>query len=385
VSLLLNEEQRMLRDSAQEFLAARSPIAALRALRDRHDARGFDDALWREMAELGWPAAVLPEAHGGLGIGWAGAGALFEQVGRTLAATPLLSTVVLGAGLVEGLGSPAQQADWLPRVAAGQALFALALDETPRHDPGCVGTRAQPSGGGWQLSGEKWFVLDGHVAERLFVVARAGGPGDAPAVFVVDPAAPGVTVERTWMVDSRNAARVRFDAVALGPEALLGAPGQAQPVLEAVLDRARICLAAEALGVIGEAFDRTVAYLKERVQFGVPIGSFQALQHRAARLFVDIELLRSTVAAALEALDQGAPASRELASLAKARAAELSERALNEAVQLHGGIGVTDELDIGLLLKRGRVIQQTFGDAAFHRRRYAALLGFADTAAGAAR
>ena len=375
MSLLLNEEQRMLRDSAAEFLAARSPVAALRRLRDARDARGWDEALWREIADLGWPAAVLPEAHGGLGIGWAGLGAVFEQIGRTLAATPLLSTAVLGAGLIERLGSDAQRDRWLPRIAAGQTVLALALDETPRHDPRRIATRARRDGAGWQLDGEKWFVLDGHVAERLLVVARIDD-GDAPAVFLVDPTARGVQLERTLMVDSRNAARVRFDAVALDADALLGAPGGTEAALDAVLDRARGCLAAEALGVIGEAFDRTVAYLKERVQFGVAIGSFQALQHRAARLYVEIELLKSSVAAALEAFDNDAADAAQLASLAKARASDLSERALNEAAQLHGGIGVTDELDIGLMMKRGRVIQQTFGDGAFHRQRYAALLGF---------
>ena len=380
MSLLLNDEQRMLRDSAAEFLGARSPIAALRKLRDTRDARGYDEALWREIAELGWPAAVLPEAHGGLGIGWAGLGAVFEQTGRTLAATPLLSTVVLGAGLIERLGSEAQREHWLARIAAGQTVLALALDETPRHDPTRIATRARRSGSGWRLDGEKWFVLDGHVAERLLVVARIDDADSADAnlaVFVVDPAAPGVQLERTIMVDSRNAARVRFDGVALPTDALLGAPEATTVALDAVLDRARACLAAEALGVIGEAFDRTVAYLKERTQFGVAIGSFQALQHRAARLFVEIELLKSAVAAALEAFDNDAAEASQLASLAKARAADLSERALNEAAQLHGGIGVTDELDIGLMMKRGRAIQQTFGDGAYHRQRYARLLGFA--------
>ena len=376
MSLLLNEEQRMLRDSAAQFLAARSPISALRALRDTRDARGWDEALWREIAELGWPAAVLPEEHGGLGIGWAGLGAVFEQIGRRLAATPLLSTVVLGAGLIERLGSDAQRTAWLPRIAAGETVLALALDETPRHDPQRIATRARRSASGWQLDGEKWFVLDGHVAERLLVVARIDD-AEALAVFLVDPAAPGVQLERTIMVDSRNAARVRFDAVALAPDALLGTPEATAAALDAVLDRARGCLAAEALGVITEAFERSVAYLKERVQFGVAIGSFQALQHRAARLFVEIELLKSAVAAALEAFDNDAADAGELASLAKARASDLSERALNEAAQLHGGIGVTDELDIGLMMKRGRAIQQTFGDGAYHRRRYAALLGFA--------
>jgi alkylation response protein AidB-like acyl-CoA dehydrogenase len=210
-------------------------------------------------------------------------------------------------------------------------------------------------------------------------VARStGAPGEAHglSLFLVDPRAEGVEVKRSLMADSRNAARVRLSGVRLDGAALLGKADEGYALLDPVLDRARICLAAEALGVIGEVFERTNAYLKERVQFDVAIGSFQALQHRMARLYVDIEMLRSCVAAALEAIDSGSAEVALLASLAKARAADLAERALNEAVQLHGGIGVTDELELGLFVKRGRVIQQTFGDGVFHRDRYANLKGF---------
>lgn len=379
MTLLLNDEQRMLRDSAQEFLAGRSPVAALRAMRDRRDARGYDPDVWAEIVGLGWTAAVLPEAYGGLGVGYKGMGAIFEQVGRTLAATPLLSTVVLGAGLIMEAGSDAQRDLWLPKVGAGEVLFALALEEAPRHDPRRTALSARREQGRWRLDGVKHFVLDGHVADRLIVVARGAGSTGQPAglsLFLVDPSATGVRVERTWMVDSRNAARVNLSGVLVGDDALIGAPGEAFAVLDRVLDRARVCTAAELLGVIAEAFGRTVAYLKERVQFDVPIGSFQALQHRAARLFVEIELLRSSLAGALEAADAGRPDAALLASLAKARASDLSEKALNEAVQMHGGVGVTDALDIGLFVKRARVLQQTFGDGQYHRDRYAQLRGF---------
>ena len=379
MALLLNDEQRLLRDSAQDFLTTRSPVAALRALRDRRDERGYDPQLWHDIAELGWPAATLPEAYGGLGVGYKGLGAVFEQVGRTLAATPLLSTVVLGGGLLTEAGSAAQRDLWLPKIAAGEALFALALEEAPRHDPTHVALRAWREAGHWWLDGDKQFVLDGHVADRLIVVARSSGtPGQQTglSLFLVDPAAAGVQVERTRLVDSRNAARVRFSRVQIGDEALIGVPDEAFAALDHVLDHARACLAAELLGVITEAFERTVAYLKERVQFEVPIGSFQALQHRAARLHVEIELLRSSVAAALEAADADEGRAAELASLAKARASDLSAKALNEAVQMHGGIGVTDDIEIGFFLKRARVLQQTFGDGTYHRDRYAKLLGF---------
>lgn len=379
MTMLLNEEQRLLRDSAEGFLQARSPVAALRRLRDTHDPLGYDRALWGEVAEMGWTAAVVPEAWGGLDFGYKGLGAVFEQAGRTLAALPLLSSVVLGAGLLLEAGSDVQRAAWLPSVVEGQQLLALALEERPRHDPAGVATQAVRSGNGWELSGEKWFVLDGHVADCLIVVARCDRqPGDRAglALFLVDPHAPGVHVERTWMVDAHNAARVRLDRVQVGPEAVLGEPGEGWAALERVLDRARICLAAETLGVVREAFERTVAYLKERIQFDVRIGSFQALQHRAARVYAAIELAHSSVAAALDAIDTASADLPLLASLAKAATADLSEQALNEAVQMHGGIGVTDELDIGLFLKRGRVLQQCLGDGVYHRDRYAALKGF---------
>jgi alkylation response protein AidB-like acyl-CoA dehydrogenase len=390
MSMLLNQEQRLLRDSAQDFLTARAPVSALRQLRDTRDSQGYAPALWREVAEMGWTAMVFPSAYGGLDFGYKALGAVFEQTGRTLAVLPLLSSVVLGGGLLAQAGSDAQRHAWLPGVARGETLLALALEERPRHDPAAVALEARTEGDQWVLDGEKWFVLDGHIAQRLIVVARTSGvAGDRHglSLFLVDPASPGVSVERTIMVDSRNAARVRFAHVRCGPDALLGTCDEGFAPLDAVLDRARICVAAELLGVIREAFASTVAYLKERVQFGVPIGSFQALQHRAARLYAEIELLDSCVAAALASLDATGAADADadaaassstplLASLAKARASDLGERVLNEAVQMHGGIGVTDELDLGLFLKRSRALQQSFGDGAFHRSRYAALRGF---------
>lgn len=382
MSLLMNEEQRLLRDTAREFLGARSPVSVLRRLRDTHDAHGYVPALWREVVDMGWAAAVFPESYGGLEFGYKGLGALFEQMGRTLAALPLMPTVVLGGGLLAEAGSAAQRDKWLPRVIGGETLFALALEERPRHDPATLALSARSEGGQWLLEGEKWFVLDGHVAQQLVVAARtSGAPGERRGVslFLVDAASKGLAIERTTMVDSRNAARVRFEGVRCDAAALVGELGDGYAPLDAVLDRARICAAAELLGVMREAFERTLAYLKERVQFGVPIGSFQALQHRVARLYADIELLDSCVAAALTALDDAA-ATRDqialLASLAKARASDLGERVLNEAVQMHGGIGVTDELDLGFFFKRARTLQQMFGDGAFHRSRYAQLKGF---------
>ena len=379
MALTLNEEQRLLRETAREFLGANAPVGALRALRDARDPLGYSRELWTRMAGLGWAGIIIPEEFGGLGFGFAGLGAVLEETGRTLTASPLFASCVLGASAVLLAGSRAQKEAVLPRVASGELCLALALEESHRHDPCGVHLEARRHGEGFRLNGAKQFVLDGHVADRLIVVARSSGAPGEPSglsLFLVDPATAGVKVERTWLVDSRNAARVHFAGVRLGNETLIGTPDTAFAALDRVLDRARACVAAELLGVIGETFERTVAYLKERVQFDVPIGSFQALQHRAARLHVEIELLRSCVAAALTAADAGEDGAASLASLAKGRAADLGEKALNEAVQMHGGIGVTDELEIGLFLKRARVLQQTFGDGSYHRDRYAKLRRF---------
>ena len=379
MSMLLSEEQNQLRDSARVFLAGRSPVAVQRALRDRDEALGFEPALWREVVELGWTAAVFPESDGGLDVGWKGLASVFEYSGRTLAALPLLSCVVLGGGALLNLGDETQRRRFLPGIIDGSGRFALALEEGSRHHPLNVNASARRDGSDWVLDGEKWFVIDGVGAQQLLVLARSeGSSGESHglSLFVVDAALPGVSVARTRMVDARNSARVRLAQVRVPRDALLGEAGRAWPALDSVLDRARACLAAEALGLVREAFERTVAYLKERVQFDVPIGSFQALQHRAARLYCEIELLESCVRAVFEAIDASDPTLPQLASVAKARASDLCARVLNEAVQLHGGIGVTDEFDLGLFVKRARVIQQTMGDGVFHRDRYAQLRGF---------
>ena len=374
MTMLLSEEQALLGDSAQALLADQAPVSQQRRLRDERSATGFDDALWRQMVDMGWPVAVLPEAHDGLQVGYLGLGQVFEAIGRQLAAQPLLSQAVLAPELLIRAGSPAQQAQWLPKLAQGEARLALALDEeSGRHWPAPLATRVEPGEGSGTLHGAKHFVFDGVGADGFLVVA---GSADAPSLWLVPAGAAGVQVERMAMIDSRNTARVRFDGVALEASMRLDAMPAAQ-ALEQVLDRARACVAAEALGLLRAMLETTVAYLKERIQFDVPIGSFQALQHRAARLYVELELLESCVRGALEAIDAGDDAAIALhASLAKARAADLCEKLANEAVQLHGGIGVTDELDLGLFFKRARVLQRMLGDGAYHRNRYARLKGF---------
>ena len=379
MNLTLNDEQTILKHGAHAFFKERMPVKQLRELRDRDDNNGFDAALWREMANLGWAGILIPEEHGGAGFGYKGMGQVMEEAGRMLAASPLASAALIAAPLLLATGSEAQKNKFLPGLAAGELLIALAHDEAPRHAPTRIATKVDKRGPGFVLNGCKTFVVDGHVAAQLIVVARSSGARDARegiSLFLVDAKARGVQCTRTRMVDNRNAAQISFDNVELGAEALLGRLNEAYGPLEKVLDGARAALAAEMLGTGTEAFERTVAYLKLRRQFGVVIGSFQALKHRAALMFCELELTRSAVLGALDALDSGVKDSAALCSLAKAKACDMLELISAEAVQLHGGIGMTDAEEIGFFLKRARVAQQWLGDASFHRDRYANLLGF---------
>ncbi len=373
MSLVLSEEAQLVRDGALEFFREKSPVAALRRLRDTADPDGFSRPLWREMAGLGWAGFLVAEEKGGTGFGMVGLGQVMEAAGRTLAATPLLSTALLGGAALNHLATPAQTARHLPGLLAGEAIFALAADEGPHHAPGRIATAATRDGTGFVLDGEKSFVLDGHVADTLIVAARTAG---GITLLLVPAAAPGVRRTRLAMVDSRNAARIRLDGVRVGADAVLGPVDGGAPALDRLLDAARAGLAAEMLGSAAEAFERTVQYLKDRRQFGVPIGSFQALKHRAAVMFAEIEATRSAVLAALVAQDDAAPDAPALASLAKAKANETLALCSGEGIQMHGGIGMTDEHEIGFFLKRSRVAEATFGSTDFHRDRYAALSGF---------
>lgn len=376
MALVLNEEQRLLRQTARDFLQANAPVGQLRQLRDQRDALGYDPGLWRQMTELGWASIILPEAYDGLDFGFSGLGAVLEETGRTLAASPLFATGVLGASAILLGGSEAQKSDLLPRIASGDLTLALALEESHHHAPLSVATVATAIEDGYRLDGQKVFVVDGHSADKLLVTARDAGSPEGISLFLVDRESAGVDCRRTIMVDSRNAANIRFDGVRVPASALIGEPGLAWSFLEPVLDRGRVALAAEMLGSALEVFERTVEYLKQREQFGVRIGSFQALQHRAAQLQAELELCRSVVLQALSCIDEDPQQLPLLASLAKARLNALAKWVTNEAVQMHGGIGVTDELDIGFFLKRARVTMQLLGDSAYHRNRYATLCGY---------
>ncbi len=368
--LVLTEEQAMLRDSARDFLAEQSPITALRHLRDSADADGFSRPLWARFAEMGFTGVLVPESHGGLGLGHVEAGVVMEQIGHQLCASPLLASGIVALTALKSGGSAAQQDAWLRRIGRGEVIATLAVDEAAKHRPLQISTTATPVAGGLLLDGSKTFVLDGHVADLLIVAARsAGQPGEAEGITLclVPRTAAGVTVERTVMADAHNAARVRFDRVQVAADAVLGEVGRGALVLEAALNAGRCAAAAELLGLADEVFERTVNYLKERKQFGRLIGEFQALQHRAALLYCELEITRAAVIKAQQALDADAAKAGPAVAVAKARAGRTATLAVQEGVQMHGGMGMTDEFDIGLFMKRARVLQELFGDANFHQ------------------
>lgn len=370
MSLVYNEDQLQLQDSARDFLSARSPVAVQRAVRDENNAAGYRAEVWDGMLELGWSAVAFSEENGGLEFGFAGYAPLFEEIGRHLSASPLLSSVVLCGGLIEQLGTDQQRQQWLSQLISGEWRLALALEESARHAPEDIRLSAQRQADGWVLQGTKAWVADGLEATAWLVVARE--PDGRCGVFLVNADTPGVQSSARQMIDSRNMAELRLDNVQLGENSRLGT-ADASEALDLVLDRGRACLAAELLGMAEASFAMTIEYLKTRVQFGAPIGSFQALQHRAARLYADLQLARSSVMAAFEVLDHPTAAvaeRRRLVSLAKWKASQVAQLVSNESIQMHGGIGVTDEYDLGLFLKRMRLAQNQLGNTDYHCQRY---------------
>ena len=377
MQLALTEDQELLAKTAADFVAENSPVARVRKLRDSADADGFSRKLWKQMAELGWVGIPFPEAYGGADMGLAELAVVLEELGRTLAPEPFLSCVLLGGQAVLRAGSDAQKDAWLSGLVEGDKRIALANQEKgSRFDLRKIATRAVRAGAGYRLGGEKIAVLDGACADAFVVAARTDGADDdreGITLFLLPAGTAGLRVERQSRLDSRNAALVVLDGAEVGEDAVLGALGGGLAVLEEIVDLATVGLCAEMLGSMSAAFQRTLEYLKQRQQFGVPIGSFQALKHRAAKLFIEIELCRSAVMAAARALDEGEAEAAKLVSLAKARCSDAAVLVANEAVQMHGGIGMTDEHEIGFYMKRARVAELTFGDGAYHRDRWARL------------
>ena len=367
--LVLTEEQSMLRDSARGLISDKAPVSHLRHLRDSRDATGFSRDLWKTFAEMGFAGLLVPEEFGGSGLGCVEVGIVMEEIGRTLMPSPFLPTAVLAVSALSRGGSAAQKAEHLPKISAGSLLAALAVDEGTKHRPLQTSLQAVRSGNGFRLNGAKSFVVDGHVADLLIVAARTAGSAGERAgltLFLVDPRAKGIAIERTVMVDSHNAARIDFDNTEVNADGVLGEVDQGFSLLEAVLNTGRGAVASEMVGLSDEVFGRTVAYLKERKQFGRPIGEFQALQHRAAQLYIEIEITRAAVLKGLQALDGDAVNAAAAVAVAKARAGATATRAVQEGVQMHGGMGMTDQFDIGFFMKRARVCEELFGDANYH-------------------
>jgi alkylation response protein AidB-like acyl-CoA dehydrogenase len=376
---VLNEEQSMLRDAAKSWTQEKSPVTAFRKMRDSGVDIGYDAKAWNEMAEMGWAGVIIPEEYGGSAFGYLSMGLILEELGRTLTASPLIASGVGAASALVLGGSDAQKSEWLPKIAEGTVVGALAVDEGPHHAPEKVALAATKSGAGYSLSGTKTFVIEGLAANLLVVSARTSGkPGDKDGItlFLVPADAKGVSRKRLALADNRGAANITFDKVEVGADAVLGAADKGWDVLEKTLDRVRAALAAEMLGSANQAFETTLDYLKVRVQFGQVIGSFQALQHRAAKMFTDLELARSAVEAALQAIDADSPDVAELVSLSKAKMGDVFHLVSNEMVQMHGGIGMTDAHDSGFYLKRARAAEAAFGSQSYHRDRYARINGY---------
>ena len=370
------EDQTMLRDTARPFLLDAAPVKHLRELRDAGDATGFSRDLWRQFTEMGFTGMLVPEAHGGLGLGHVEAGILLEEIGRNLTPSPFLTTAVVA---VEALkASPTLGAEWLPRIAGGDAIVAVAIDEGAKHRPEATALRAERAGNGFRLTGQKTFVLNGHVADLTLVVARtAGAPGEREGltVFAV-PRDAGQTADPQRLVDSSLASRVDFDGIEVDADAVVGEIDGGWSVLARLLDAGRVGAAAELIGVGGAAMDMTIDYLKQRKQFGKLIGEFQALQHRAAHLYGEMEVARATVLKAQQLLDAGDPRAEIAVAVAKAKTGKAVRLSVQEGVQMHGGIGMTDEYDIGLYMKRDRALEEFFGDARYHAERVARMSGY---------
>jgi alkylation response protein AidB-like acyl-CoA dehydrogenase len=370
MALVLNEEQLMLKDSAKDFLKGRAPVNHLRDLRDNANSEGFSRELWSEMAEMGWPAILIPEQYGGLQYGYTGMGIVLQECGRTLTPSPLLCTAMMGAAAIVKAGSDEQCEAILPGIASGERLLAMACDESPRHAPYKVETEATDHGASYRISGSKLGVADGQFADTFIVSAKTGKD---VSLFLIPAKAKGVAIEPYRVLDTHFAANVSFDQVEVGKQDLLGSLNEGLKTLDYVLDVGRVGISAELLGVAQEAFDRTIQYLKERKQFGVPIGSFQSLQHRAADLFTEIELCKSLVIKTLQTLDEQPDGDAELVSLTKSKLCETAHLATTEAIQMHGGIGMTDDFDIGFFLKRCRILESLYGDHYYHLDRFARL------------
>ena len=377
--LYYDDDQAMLADTASQFMGEEGAIGKqLRHWRDRNCKDGFGHGLWKQMAEMGFTGILVPEADGGLGMGHVEAGIVLEEIGRNLTPSPFLTSSVLAASALTE-GSDDLRGRWLPGLIAGDSVFAVAIDEGGKHRPERIATRAEKSGNGFRLSGRKDFVVQGASADMLVVAARTSGSdsdADGITLFAVPKDASGMSHEAVRLVDSSMATHTSFDGVELDGDAVIGEVDGGRTILNAMLMAGRVGAAAEGVGVARGAMDMTVDYLKQRKQFGKLIGEFQALQHRAAHLYSEVEIARAAVVKAAQLLDSDSERADLMASVAKAKVAKVAGLAVREGVQMHGGIGMTDEYDIGLFMKRERALQEFLGDQYYHAGRVAELNGY---------
>ena len=373
--LYLNDDQTTLQDTIRDFVADAAPVSHMRALRDADDPTGFSRDLWKQFAEMGFTGILIGEDQGGLGMGHVEAGVVLEEIGRNLSPSPFLATAVAA---VEALKGSAAAARWFPGIVAGETVAALAIDEGAKHRDG-VGLKAERSGNGFRLTGAKRFVTHCHTADLLIVAARTAGSADdeeGVTLFAVEKGAAGLTATPERLADASIAARLELDGVEVDADAVIGEVDAGRDPLNRLLRAGRTGASAELLGVGGGAMAMTLGYLKERKQFGTVLGTYQALQHRAAHLYSEMEVARAAVLKAQQLLDSDSDRADEAVSVAKAFAATATTLAVQEGVQMHGGIGMTDEYDIGFYMKRSRVLAELFGDANFHADRLARAAGY---------
>ncbi|MBY6015629.1 acyl-CoA/acyl-ACP dehydrogenase [Qipengyuania gaetbuli] len=374
-----DDDQAMLAETASQFMAEEGAIAKqLRHWRDRNCKDGFGHGLWKQFAEMGFTGMLVGEDDGGLGMGSYEAGIVLEEIGRNLTPSPFLASSVLAATALKHADDAARQR-WLPGLVSGDLVYSVAIDEGAKHRPERIKTRAEKSGNGFRLTGQKDFVLHGASADMLVVAARTSGAdddADGITLFAVPKDAANMSHDAVRLVDSSMASHTKFEGVELDGDAVIGEVDGGREVLNAMLTAGRIGAAAEGVGVARGAMDMTVDYLKQRKQFGKLIGEFQALQHRAAHLYSEVEIARAVTMKAAQLLDGGSEKADLMASVAKAKVAKAAGLAVREGVQMHGGIGMTDEYDIGLYMKRDRALQEFLGDMYYHASRVADMSGY---------
>lgn len=369
--LYLTEDQAMLRDSAREFMAGEGGIASqLRKYRDMNCKDGFGHALWKQFGEMGFTGILVDEADGGLGLGHVEAGIVLEEIGRNLTPSPFLITAI---AVAEALRGTALRERWLPGILSGDTVAALAVDEGPKHRPESIAMKAERSGNGFRLNGRKQFVVQGASADFFVVAAR---DADGVTLFAVEKDAKGLEVEGVRLADSSIGARMDCNDVEVTSDAVIGEVGRGDGILSRVLNAGRVGAASEVVGLGSAAMGMTVEYLRQRKQFGKLIGEFQTLQHRSAHLYSELEIARAATLKAQQLLDEGSEEAEAMVSVAKAKAGRVSTLAVQEGVQMHGGIGMTDEYDIGLYMKRDRVLNELFGDANYHADKLARMNGY---------